>query len=49
MILIIQNLRSATREQADFEKNLNVASDLKTALRTQPIRYDTVIPILIAI
>lgn len=32
-------LRSAIVEDADTEKNLKVASDLKTALRTQPISF----------
>lgn len=30
---------NATLEQADFEGNLKVVKDLKTALRTQPLRY----------
>lgn len=39
--LIFQLLQLATVEQAETEKNLKVVTDLRTTLRTQPIRSAT--------
>ena len=35
----MQFVMSASHEQAEFEGNLKMVKDLKTALRTQPLRY----------